>query len=107
MELKVEVLCTAPVAAGFALAGVDAVRAEPSGAAEALARICEDARVGVVLVEDTLHRALGADVRARLDRVATPVVVPFPAPTWEKRGIAEQYVLEILRQAVGYRVRAP
>ncbi len=107
MELKVEVLCTPPVASGFALAGIGAIATEPAGAPEALSRLCEDSSVGVVLVEDALHRALGPEVRARLDRLATPVVVPFPSPTWEKRGIAEQYVLEILRQAVGYRVRAP
>jgi hypothetical protein len=44
----------------------------------------------------------------RLDRRTSPALVPFPSPTrasWEGRGLAEEYVLEILRQAVGYRVR--
>ena len=107
MELNVAVLCTPTVATGFALAGIGAVESDVSRAAQEISRLCDDARLGVVLVEDTLHRALPADLRARLDRLATPVVVPFPSPTWERRGLAEQYVLDILRQAVGYRVRAP
>jgi hypothetical protein len=34
------------------------------------------------------------------------MVVPFPAPTWTERAAGpEAYILEILRQAIGYRVR--
>ncbi len=36
---------------------------------------------------------------------ALPVIAPFPSPTWDEKGLAEEYVLEILRQAIGYRVR--
>jgi hypothetical protein len=35
-----------------------------------------------------------------------PVVVPFPAPSLQRPpGEAEAYVAELLRRAVGYRVR--
>lgn len=107
MELNVTVLCTPQVAPGFALAGVRAIESDAKAAPEALRRLAEDPRAGIVLVEDVLHRALPSELRARIDRTGTPVLVPFPSPTWDKRGIAEQYVLDILRQAVGYRVRVP
>ena len=41
----------------------------------------------------------------RLDREALPVIAPVPAPRWDERSEAEAYILEILRQAIGYRVR--
>jgi hypothetical protein len=28
-----------------------------------------------------------------------------PAPNWDRRSAAEAYVMDILRQAIGYRVR--
>jgi hypothetical protein len=33
------------------------------------------------------------------------MVVPFPAPSWTERRDPDAYVLELLRQAIGYRVR--
>jgi hypothetical protein len=32
-------------------------------------------------------------------------VVPFPGPAWEKLAPAEERVIELLRRAIGYRVR--
>jgi vacuolar-type H+-ATPase subunit F/Vma7 len=107
MELNVHALCTPPVAVGFALAGLRAEEVDEATVAEALRRLAERAPSCIVLVEDVLHRAIPPELLARIDRAGAPVVVPFPSPAWERRGIAEQYVLEILRQAVGYRVRAP
>jgi hypothetical protein len=43
---------------------------------------------------------------ARLDRQALPVVAPVPGPSWDARRDAEAYIMEVLRQAIGYRVRA-
>jgi hypothetical protein len=43
---------------------------------------------------------------ARLDRQAPPVVAPVPGPLWDARRDAEAYIMEVLRQAIGYRVRA-
>jgi len=34
------------------------------------------------------------------------MVVPFPEPSWEAAGAApEAYIVELLRQVIGYRVR--
>lgn len=106
MHVMVNVVCTPPVATGFALAGLTAVEADMTTAPNAIERIVDQQDAGIILVEQTLYDALPGELRARVDRLASPVLVPFPSPAWQGRGLAEQYVLEILRQAVGYRVRA-
>ena len=105
MELKVRVLCSPQVSAGFELAGLTVDLADETTAGDALRRIAADPSTGVVLIEDGLRRALPDDVMQRIDRAATPIVVPFPPPSAGAASAQEDYVLEILRQAVGYRVR--
>jgi vacuolar-type H+-ATPase subunit F/Vma7 len=104
--LEVRVLCRREIAAGFELAGVEPIAvASDAEAAEALRRLARERRVGVVLIEERLHHALPHELVARIDRASSPLLVPFPSPAFEGRGLAEEYVLAILRQAVGYRVR--
>ncbi len=102
----VRVICTPAQAAGFALAGVECtVAGDVSRAIESLKKLSADRKVGIVLLDAQLHAALPAELRRRLDRAAQPMVTPFPSPTWDETASAEEYVLEILRQAIGYRVR--
>ncbi len=99
------VLCRPDLAPGFALAGVSVDAADESSAGVAMARLASDPTVGVVLVEERLQRTLSTELLQRLDRRGVPVVVAFPSPSWGGRTAAEAYVLALLRQAVGYRVR--
>lgn len=102
----VEVICRSPVETGFALAGLtahpvdDPVEAEP-----VIAALLERADLAVLLVEEPVLEGLAPETRRRLDRSARPVVVPFPGPTFVSRGSAEDRVVELLRRAIGYRVR--
>lgn len=106
MELSVRVLCRPALAPGFALAGLAVVPAvDGPAAAAALRAFAGERELGMVLVDDELYRALPAELKARFDRQALPVVAPFPSPAWDAASEAEAYVLEILRQAIGYRVR--
>jgi vacuolar-type H+-ATPase subunit F/Vma7 len=106
MELTVRIVCRPALAPGFELAGVPVDTAVDGAAAtEVLRRLAGDPKVGIVLVDAVLHRALPDEVRARLERQARPLVTPFPPPAWDEAAEAEAYVLEILRQAIGYRVR--
>jgi vacuolar-type H+-ATPase subunit F/Vma7 len=93
-------------AVGFELAGF-AVEHAPDGraAAAVVTRWAEDDDVGVVLVDDELYKALPNELLRRLDRQAIPVVASVPVPRWDERSDAEAFILEILRQAIGYRVR--
>jgi len=94
------------LAAGFELAGLAVVRADDgAAAADALTKLASDTDVGVVLVDDGLYRALPRDVLARFDRRGLPIIAPVPAPRWDEQSEAEAYIVEILRQAIGYRVR--
>jgi vacuolar-type H+-ATPase subunit F/Vma7 len=102
----VRVLTRPLLAPGFELAGLAVTRADdPAAAAHALKQWAADPDVGIVLVDDALYRALPRELLTRLDRQAPPVVAPVPEPHWDDRGEAEAYIVEILRQAIGYRVR--
>ena len=62
--------------------------------------------VGVILLEERLHAALSPDIRRELARRPLPIVVPFPGPSWVARAEGpDSYIIELLRQAIGYRVR--
>ena len=106
MTYGVRVLCRPATAAGFALAGIVADAAEDEGMVEASLRALLARReVGVILLEQSLYAALAPDLRTQVDRVAQPVVVPFPGPAWRAAPSAEEQVVELLRRAIGYRVR--
>lgn len=106
MSTGVRVLCRPDVATGFALAGVavDTATAD-ADAARQLAGLLGRRDLGVLLVEDRIYQALPEDARRLADRSTLPVVVPFPSPSWEAMPPAEEYVVELLRRAIGYRVR--
>ena len=104
--MNVRIVCRPELAAGFELAGLAVLRVTGNvAAAEAVRRLAADAEVGIVLVDDALYRALPRDLVARLDREALPILAPMPAPAWDEQSAAEAYVMDILRQAIGYRVR--
>ena len=106
MTHGVRVLCRPATAAGFALAGMVADAADDESAVESTLRALLARReLGVVLIEDALYAALAPDLRTQVDRVAQPVVVPFPGPAWRAAPSAEEQVVELLRRAIGYRVR--
>jgi vacuolar-type H+-ATPase subunit F/Vma7 len=106
MSTGVRVLCRPEVAPGFELAGLTVDVLAPDGdLPHVLGALLDRKDVGVLLMEDRIYRDLPEELRRRADRSATPVVVPFPSPQWEKAPPAEQYVVELLHRAIGYRVR--
>ena len=109
MSHALRVVCGPGVARGFAIAGlaVTEVPTAEAGAAE-VERLEADPQIGVFLVEDAVWAALSEPTRRALGRRPLPMVVPFPGPAeaWaEHAEEAEAYLVEILRKAVGYRVR--
>lgn len=74
--------------------------------ARRLGALLEQSDAGVVLVEEPFYLALADAERRDLARRALPMVVPFPAPTWAPALEGpEAFITELLRQAIGYRVR--
>ncbi len=107
MSLEVHVLCAPEVAPGFALAGLPTL--ETGGALDANALLeseLDRTGAGVILMQQSLYDALPEDARRRLGKRALPMVVPFPDPALASSPeSAEAYIVELLRQVVGYRVR--
>ncbi len=103
---RAQVLASPPVAAGFALAGIPSEGVEREHAADRVRELAAQPDLGVLLVEDAVLAQLDAPDREALDRRIIPVVVPFAGPAWDERaGQADAYILELLRRAIGYRVR--
>jgi vacuolar-type H+-ATPase subunit F/Vma7 len=107
MSYGVRVLCRPAVAAGFRLAGLTPVEAEDAEAGgRRLAALLDARDIGVLLVEESFYAALPDGARRQLARQPVPIVVPFPGPVWmPPREGAEAFIAELLRQAIGYRVR--
>jgi vacuolar-type H+-ATPase subunit F/Vma7 len=106
MSHRVAVVCDATVALGFRLAGPRPhVVDSKESAATLLSNMMDDPRWGVILVQEDLMPDAPRSGGRRAD-AGLPVLVPFPAPSLERPpGEAEAYVAELLRRAVGYRVR--
>lgn len=95
-----------PFIAGFALAGLPTLEAADADAAAARLRdLRERGDVGVVLIQQALYGALPEEAMRELAREALPVLVPYPEPSWARPVSPEERVIELLRRAIGYRVR--
>jgi vacuolar-type H+-ATPase subunit F/Vma7 len=102
----VEVVCRPASEAGFALAGLAArVVPDPLDPVPAIDDLVARAAVGVVLIEESIYDGLPAEQKSRLDRLSWPVVVPFPGPARFDARSAEERVIDLLRRAIGYRVK--
>lgn len=107
MSHSVLALCRPEVAAGFGLAGLKVLEAAtPAEGVATLADLRTRPEVGVILIEDTLYRQLPEELQRDIGRKPLPMLVPFPGPMWKTEAeSAEAYIVELLRQVVGYRVR--
>jgi vacuolar-type H+-ATPase subunit F/Vma7 len=107
MNDRLRVLSSPAAAAGFRLAGLAPVEAgDPAEGARRLLVLLDDGDAGVVLVEQTFYDALSEPARRALARRALPMIVPFPAPSWTPPDAGPAaFITELLRQAIGYRVR--
>lgn len=106
MSHRVGVVADPVVALGFRLVGLEPrVVDSARSAADELDAMLRDPRWGVILVqEDLMPNPEPASVTR--SKSGLPILVPFPRPGRERpAGEAEAYVAELLRRAVGYRVR--
>jgi vacuolar-type H+-ATPase subunit F/Vma7 len=106
VKVPVHVLCRPAVAEGFALVGlVPRVVTDGPAAVPVLEGHLAEAAPDVLLLEEALYDSLPGELRGRIDRSARPIVVPFPGPVWVEAEPAEARVVDLLRRAIGYRVR--
>ncbi len=107
MAYGVRVLARPEIGVGFGLAGLRPVEAATADQGrERLRELLGLTDVGVILMEAGLYDRLPEELRRELGRRPLPMVVPFPEPVWAERGeSADAYIVELLRQVIGYRVR--
>jgi vacuolar-type H+-ATPase subunit F/Vma7 len=107
MRDQVRVLCRPAIAAGFRLAGLRPdVAADGAEGSRRLVGMLDQSDAGVILAEEDFFAALPEAERRALARRPLPMVVPFPMPTWAAPPeTPEAFIAELLRRAIGYRVR--
>lgn len=105
-EPQLIVIANPGLGAGFALAGVSVFEAaNGQDAAAEIARLAAEPDGRVIIVEEPLYREIPDEVRRGFERSPVPVVIPVPGPEWTTESTAHEYIVEILRRAIGYRVR--
>jgi len=107
MNRAVRIVCRSEAAPGFLLAGfnVEEARTAAEGAARIVA-LARDPAIGLLLVDTACWAAVLEPDRRALLRKPLPLIVPFPGPSWAKGApAAETHLAELLRRALGYRVR--
>lgn len=101
MRATVRVICRPELVAGFGLTGVETLAAATQDEASTqIARISRSTPDQVLLVQEDL--LADGSVPGRQD---LPLIVPFPGPDRTETSDAEATIVEILRRAIGYRVR--
>ncbi|HUJ61907.1 MAG TPA: hypothetical protein VLX92_25555 [Kofleriaceae bacterium] len=108
MRAPVRVVCRRVAGLGLGLAGLAPIEAATGDdAARAIAALARGpAHGGVVLVEAALYDALPPALLRQIRKDGAPVIAPFPGPEPLPPGITpEQELLDVLRRAIGYRVR--
>jgi vacuolar-type H+-ATPase subunit F/Vma7 len=107
MSALVRVVCRPAIAAGFRLSGLrPTVAPDVAEGARRLAGMLDQPDAGVILAEEDFFSALPDAARRALARRPLPMVIPFPMPTWAAVSeTPETYIAELLRRAIGYRVR--
>jgi vacuolar-type H+-ATPase subunit F/Vma7 len=74
-------------------------------AAREIEQAADQSDAAVVIIEEPLYDDIPEEVRRSLARSSLPVVIPVPGPDWTTESNAHEYIVEILRRAIGYRVR--
>jgi vacuolar-type H+-ATPase subunit F/Vma7 len=107
VSYAVRVLARPAIAAGFRLAGMKSFEASsPADGARQIATLLDEPGLGVILVEADIFNALSEEVRRELSRRPLPMVVPFPGPSWGATLVGpDAFIADLLRQAIGYRVK--
>ena len=103
---RVVVLSAPGKADGYRLAGCGTVVALPgSEAAAALRHLTDTADIGVILVSDELWSSIEERLRAELERLARPVVMPIPAGQHVPGSVRAQLIGEMFQRAIGFRIQ--
>lgn len=102
---KIAVIAPPDARHGFALAGVRQCTASPDELPAVLRQLAGDPRIGVVIVDERLAIGVARDQIRDIERRWTGLVIVLPSPERAARAREEDYVLQLIRRAIGYQVR--
>ncbi len=105
-EGRLAVITTPQSSTGFVLAGVSVFpEGDGASAGRRIELLMSESDAGVVMIEEALYRDLPEDLMRMIRHQAIPVIIPIPGPSWGVESTAHDYIVNILRRAIGYRVR--
>ena len=88
---------------GFSISGAIQYAVAPDEAEAALKRVMADPDSGVVAIDERLIAGIGEERFREMEKRWYGILILLPAP--EKGAEAEDYVLRLIRRAIGYHVR--
>ncbi len=102
---KVIVVTPTDARHGFALTGVSQLTAGPDELPSVLRDLARDPQTGVVIVDERLAVGTVPEQIRQLERRWPGLIVILPAPERAAQRTEEDYVLQLIRRAIGYQVR--
>jgi len=104
---KIVALLSSEGRLGFKMAGIETVEVEGEGGlSDFLSHEDDYEEVGLLIVEEKLLEGVPAEVMRRVKRRGVPVIVPLHMPErWQSAGIAEDYIANLIKSAIGYRLK--
>lgn len=102
---KIVVIAPTDARPGFALAGVRQLSASPEELPVLLQQLVRDPVNGAVIVDERLATGRAREYIRELDRRWTGLVIVLPAPARDVAVAGEDYILQLIRRAIGYQVR--
>lgn len=101
---KILVVTPQDASHGFALAGVRQLTASTEDLPATLQAVTREPLTGIVIVDERLVDARVREILRDMDRRWPGLVIVLPAPTPVPR-TEQDYVLQLIRRAIGYQVR--
>ena len=101
---RLVVVANPGLADGYRLAGCATHSATTSDATRVLRGLMSEGDVGLVLVTADLWESLDERLRAAVERLARPIVLPIPAGVVTDATTRRQLLGEMLERAIGYRI---
>lgn len=99
---KVYFVTTADARYGFSLAGMKQITAAPEEAEGLLRKLMFEHDTGLVIIDEKLMQNISGDRLREMEKRWYGVLLVLPSP--EKTAV-EDYVLKLVKRAIGYHVR--
>jgi len=104
---KIVALLSSEGILGFQMAGIETVEVKGEDTlSDFLSNEDDYKEVGLLIVEEKLMEGVPGEVMRRVKRRGVPVIVPIHMPEqWQSAGVAENYIANLIKSAIGYRLK--